>query len=216
MKIAIDSAALGSKFRHMGIYVYAQNLISQFRGIDGEGQGIEFCVFNYPGFANDANLLQPGGSGSLSSSRWLRHERRWNTARVQVVQRALLWSLARFARAIITVSQCSKHDLIETYGLPEHKVSVVYQGYDKSIFDDAAANPELQGNLRQRLGIGESYIVHHGVIQPRKNLKRLIEAYRMMLERNRNLPTDLVLAGPLGWRYAEVLAAAKADAGSKG
>jgi len=262
MKIAIDSAALGSKFRHMGIYVYAQNLISQFRGIDGEGQGIEFCVFNYPGFANDANLLQPGGSVSLSSSKWLRHERLWklggasraaagvgadllflptistapvgnipivctihdvtpvivpsHSARVTLVQRALLWSLARFARAIITVSQCSKHDLIETYGLPEHKVSVVYQGYDKSIFDDAAANPELQGNLRQRLGIGESYIVHHGVIQPRKNLKRLIEAYRMMLERNRNLPTDLVLAGPLGWRYADVLAAAKADAGSKG
>src|SRR5258708_8756576 len=77
MKIAIDSAALGSKFRHMGIYVYAQNLLSQFRGMDGESPGIEFCVFNCPAFANDANLLQPGGSVSLSRSKWCRHDRLW-------------------------------------------------------------------------------------------------------------------------------------------
>ena len=262
MKIAIDSATLGSKFRDMGTYVYAQHLISEFRRLDGLSLGIEFCVFNCPGFANDANLLQPGGSLSLSSTKWLEHERLWklggasraaaavgadllfvptlstapvgkvpvvctvhdvtpimlpsHSAKVTLVQRALLWSLARFARAIITDSHCSKRDLIETYGLPEHRVSVVYLGYDKTIFNDAPADPELQSSLRQRLGIGESYILHHGVIQPRKNLKRLIEAYRMMLEKNRNLQADLVLAGPLGWHYAEVVAAAKSDQGGRG
>jgi glycosyltransferase involved in cell wall biosynthesis len=262
MKIAIDSATLGSKFRNMGTYVYAHNLISQFRRLDGQSQGVEFCVFNCPGFANDANLLQPGGSLRLSNTKWLCHERLWklggasraaagagadllfvptvstapvgrvpvvctihdvtpvrlpsHSAKVMLVQRALLWSLARFARAIITDSQCSKHDLIETYGLPEHRVSVVYLGYDKAIFNDAATDPELQSNLRKRLGIGDSYIVHHGVIQPRKNLKRLIEAYRMMLEMNRNIHADLVLAGPLGWQYADILAAAQANAGSRG
>ena len=262
MKIAIDSATLGSKFRNMGTYVYAQNLISQFGRLDGQSQGVEFCVFSCPGFANDANLIQPGGGVSLSSTKWLAHERFWklggagraasalradllfvptvstapvgkvpvvctihdvtpimlpsHSARVTLVQRALLWSLARFAKAIITDSQVSKRDLIETYGLPEHRVSVVYLGYDKTIFNDVPADPELQSNLRRRLGIGESYILHHGVIQPRKNLKRLIEAYRMLLEKNRNLQHDLVLAGSLGWRYAEVVAAAKSDAGTRG
>lgn len=262
MKIAIDSATLGSRFRNMGTYVYAQNLISQFRRVDGQSEGIEFCVFNCPGFANDANLLQPGGSVSLSGTKWLRHERLWklggasraasgvgadllfvptvstapvgrvpvictihdvtpvmlpsHSAKVTLVQRSLLWALARFAKAIITDSQCSKRDLIETYGLPEYRISVVYLGYDRATFNDAAADPELQSSLRQRLGIGDSYIVHHGVVQPRKNLKRLIEAFRMMLDGNRNLHTDLVLAGPLGWHYADIIAAAKADTGSRG
>src|SRR5262249_50722189 len=46
----------------------------------------------------------------------------------------------------------------------------------------------------------------HGVIKSYKNLKRLIQAYRSMLERNRNLDLDLVLAGPVGWDYQDVMA----------
>ena len=53
-------------------------------------------------------------------------------------------------------------------------------------------------------------------MQPRKNLKRLIQAFRLLLSRNRGLDLDLVLAGPLGWRGEELLAAAAQRAEEKG
>jgi glycosyltransferase involved in cell wall biosynthesis len=58
--------------------------------------------------------------------------------------------------------------------------------------------------------------LHHGTIQPRKNLRRLIEAYRLMLDRNQNLDLELVLAGPLGWGYEETIAAANNGGGTRG
>jgi glycosyltransferase involved in cell wall biosynthesis len=68
--------------------------------------------------------------------------------------------------------------------------------------------------LRLRLGIDKPYVLHHGTIQPRKNLKRLIEAFRLMLARNRSLDLDLVLAGQMGWASEEVFSAAMSGQGS--
>ena len=47
-------------------------------------------------------------------------------------------------------------------------------------------------DLRARLGIEKPYLLHHGTIQPRKNLKRLIQAFRLMLANNADLDFDLV------------------------
>jgi glycosyltransferase involved in cell wall biosynthesis len=134
----------------------------------------------------------------------------WPSKRVMQTLRFLSWSAAKFSRAIITVSEHSKKDLMETYGVPESKVSVVFQGFDKKIFNSAPPGPEQQKELLGRLEVDKPYILHHGAIQPRKNLKRLIEAWRLVLSRNRNLDVDLVLAGPLGLDNEEIVAAAQA------
>jgi glycosyltransferase involved in cell wall biosynthesis len=130
-----------------------------------------------------------------------------HSAKVTWFLRSLLWWACRRSRAIITVSKHSKRDLVMIYGLPESKISVVYNGYDNAIFNDSAPDGDRQQQLRGRFGLERPYLWHHGVIQPRKNLRRLIQAYRLMLGRNRNLELDLVLAGPLGWEYEEILAA---------
>jgi alpha-1,3-rhamnosyl/mannosyltransferase len=113
----------------------------------------------------------------------------------------------RFSRSIITDSEWSKNDLLELYGVPESKVSVVYLGYDSCFFHAMAAPQENEAVLG-RLGVSKPYIVHHGTIQPRKNLARLIAAYRLLISRNPNLDCALVLAGGLGWDYEDVLEAA--------
>lgn len=132
-----------------------------------------------------------------------------HSAKINVVQKFFLWSSAKFSRAVITDSECSRKDIVRVYGVPEEKVSVVYLGFNKAVFNDAEPDRDAQKALLQRCGIDRSYIVHHGTIQPRKNLKRLIEAYRLMLTRNPSLPFDLVLAGGLGWHYEEIVATAK-------
>jgi alpha-1,3-rhamnosyl/mannosyltransferase len=115
---------------------------------------------------------------------------------------------ARWSRAIITDSEWSKRDLLEIYNLPESKVSVVYLGYDKSVYRVDRSSPEGSRSLRQKLGIDRPYIFHHGKIHPRKNLARLIAAYRLLMSRNRNLDLDLVLVGGLSWDYEEIVQAA--------
>jgi glycosyltransferase involved in cell wall biosynthesis len=138
------------------------------------------------------------------------------SSKVTLWLRSLLWWAAKFSRAIITVSECSKRDLLNIYGLPELKVSVVYNGYDPLIFNSTPPDHDLLKNLLDRLGVVRPYLLHHGVVQPRKNLKRLIAAHNLMLSTNRNLELDLVLAGPLGWDYDEIVAAASNGGGTRG
>jgi glycosyltransferase involved in cell wall biosynthesis len=64
-----------------------------------------------------------------------------------------------------------------------------------------------------RLGIDKPYLLHHGTIQPRKNLKRLIQAFHLMLAENADLEFDLVLAGQRGWASDEVVNAAAESRG---
>jgi glycosyltransferase involved in cell wall biosynthesis len=253
---------LSSRLRHQGTYVYARNLLVQFKRIAKSDPEIMFCLFASPQAANDANSVAPESGFELSRTGWLSRDRLWrlggaslaasrahadlvfsptsnilpagaipvvctihdvtpvvmpsHSRRVTMMLRSLLWWSCRRSRAIITVSECSKRDLIRTYGMPESKVSVVYNGYDDAIFNNAPADAERKTLLRQRFSLDRPYLWHHGVIQPRKNLKRLIEAHRLVLARNRHLELDLVLAGPLGWEYEEVLAAAAQGANHRG
>jgi glycosyltransferase involved in cell wall biosynthesis len=260
--VAIDSWVLASRLRHQGTYVYAQNMIAQFKKIAQAGPEVRFTLFSSKNNSNDAKLIRPEVGFDLEQTSWADHDRLWRLGgaglaaarvhadvlfaptssifplgRVPVVctihdvtpikmpshsrsvnlwSRFLLRTSAKRSRAIITDSECSKKDLMSIYGVPESKVSVVYLGFDKANFNDSAPDSELSTNLLCKLGTARSYIVHHGVVQPRKNLKRLIEAYRLMSSRNRNLDLDLVLAGPLGWQCDEIVAAANATSDTRG
>jgi glycosyltransferase involved in cell wall biosynthesis len=128
----------------------------------------------------------------------------------------LLARSAKSSAAIITVSENSRQDLIRICGVPESKVHVVYEGYDRALFNTLAPEQGLLQQLLVRLGINRRYIIHHGAIQPRKNLPRLIAAYRRLLARNPRLDCDLVLAGPLAWQHEETLNAAQDHNAGKG
>jgi glycosyltransferase involved in cell wall biosynthesis len=120
-----------------------------------------------------------------------------DTRRLTALLRFFIWWSARSSRAIITDSVHSKNDLIQFYGVPESKVSVIYLGYDKARFNREPVAPAAIARMQAKFGLTRPYILHHGVDKPNKNLSRLVEAYRLMQERNRNLEVDLVLAGPM-------------------
>jgi glycosyltransferase involved in cell wall biosynthesis len=128
----------------------------------------------------------------------------------------LLTRSAKSSAAIITVSENSRQDIVRICGVPESKVHVVYEGYDRALFNTVPPEPVLLQDLLARLGVCQPYLLHHGAIQPRKNLPRLIGAYRRMLARNPQLNFNLVLAGPLGWQPEETINAARSDNASRG
>lgn len=120
-------------------------------------------------------------------------------------QRCFLRAAAKGSRQIIAVSECTKADLVNVFRLREEKIAVVYNGVDRTVFNAQSADSREQRRVLSKIGVTKPYIFHHGTIQPRKNLVRLIQAYRLMLARNRNLELDLVLAGELGWQYEETV-----------
>jgi len=136
--------------------------------------------------------------------------------RIAFFLKFLLTRSAKSSAAIITVSENSRQDLIRICGVPESKVNVVYEGYDWDLFNAVPPEFVLLQQLLGRLGINRPYVLHHGAIQPRKNLPRLIAAYRQTLARNPQLDFDLVLAGPLAWQHEETINAAEADNGARG
>jgi glycosyltransferase involved in cell wall biosynthesis len=138
------------------------------------------------------------------------------SSRMTTTQRVVFKACARLSRAIITSSECSKQDIVTLLGVPKEKVTVIYDGCDHTVFNSLPADPAMLASLRVRLGVQKPYLLHHGTIQPRKNLKRLIEAFRLMLARDRSLDLDLVLAGQMGWASDEILKAAKNHDGGRG
>ncbi|HET9164751.1 MAG TPA: glycosyltransferase family 1 protein [Candidatus Angelobacter sp.] len=131
-----------------------------------------------------------------------------HSAPVSAMQRLLLKGCARFSHAIITSSECSKKDIVTHLGVAEEKVVVIHDGCDQSLFNPEPPDITALAALHARLGIDKPYLLHHGTIQPRKNLKRLIQAFRLLLADNADLDFDLVLAGRQGWASDEVVNAA--------
>lgn len=112
--------------------------------------------------------------------------------------KAAAWVAAKLSQKVITDSEHSKKDLIEIFDLPPDKVSVVYLGYDRNTFNSLSADFMAQESFLKRLGIRRPYILHHGMVQLRKNVGRLVCAYELLMEKRRDLDFQLVLAGPLG------------------
>jgi glycosyltransferase involved in cell wall biosynthesis len=115
---------------------------------------------------------------------------------------------AKMSQKVLTDSEHSKKDLVEIYNLAPEKVSVVHLGYDREQFNSSPTNTTEQSGLWARLGIRGPYIMHHGMVQLRKNLGKLVEAYSILIERHRDLTFQLVLAGPFGFGSEQLFRAA--------
>ena len=114
----------------------------------------------------------------------------------------LTFSMPRYLQAadiIITPSECSKRDAIEFYGLPEEKIKVIYEAA-APIFQPTR-EPERLAQVRQKYNLPDKFILHVATIEPRKNLGRLLDAFKQIWLEWPEI--RLVLIGKKGWLYDE-------------
>src|SRR5215467_2880666 len=116
-KIAFDTWALGAYARNHGVYVYASNLLAQFKQ-SGWRYGLEIRPYTCSGVENDANKLPAADGFQPRATGLLRFNRLWRcggACALAAMQRADLvfsphWNsvyLEKLAPAVVTV-----HDLI--------------------------------------------------------------------------------------------------------
>jgi glycosyltransferase involved in cell wall biosynthesis len=107
---------------------------------------------------------------------------------------------------IIADSENTRNDLVVLLGVNPNAVSVVPGGVEERFgpVSDAAA----LADVRQRIGVGKNapFVLAIGVIEPRKNLNRLMDAFGLLKERGAGPPDlKLVLAGGHGWLVEGIL-----------
>lgn len=118
------------------------------------------------------------------------------------------------ADKIIAVSNSTKNDILKYY--PEinfKKIKVIYHGYDKELFNENIPEGEIKKTKSKCQIPNARYIIYVGAIQPRKNIKTLIEAYEIIRKENDLGDLKLVIAGDLGWFYEPILEKIKSTEG---
>ena len=123
---------------------------------------------------------------------------------------------ARAATHLIADSSATKRDLIERYGSKPDKITVVYPGYDETIFQPVRNEKAIEA-VKTRYGIVSDYILFVGTLQPRKNLVRLIEVFANMqvgkyasgqvdagLQTCKPANLQLIISGKKGWLYDQI------------
>jgi glycosyltransferase involved in cell wall biosynthesis len=98
------------------------------------------------------------------------------------------------APAIVVPSMSVARDLAEEYDVDLDRIHVVHHGVDANEF--APAQQVVMTAARNRFGIGGSYVMFLGGIEPRKNLEMLVRAF----VRADAPDVSLVIAGgPVPW-----------------
>lgn len=124
-----------------------------------------------------------------------------DTHEAALVRRARrrLPAAARSASMIITASESVKKEIVNLLGVEPGKVAVTPYAA-RSVFQpmDQAETVET----RNRLGIADEFILFVGTIEPRKNLKTLLQAFEEILRKTERNP-QLVIAGRKGWMMEE-------------
>lgn len=101
----------------------------------------------------------------------------------------MYFSAKYFSKAIITVSEFSKRELVNLYGINPEKIVVIYEGVSKL--------PKVDNNFVQKVvekfRLDYPYFLYVGNIRPRKNIFGLLKGFKIFSQKYLNC--KLVLAG---------------------
>lgn len=115
------------------------------------------------------------------------------------------------AEAVIAVSEATKKDLIKLYEVPEDKIHVIHNGYDKDAYHPGIT---VSADILAKYNMKPPYILFVGTIQPRKNVLVLVKAFEE-LKKSKSYPGSLVIAGNPGWLSTDIVTQIKSSSSAK-
>ena len=104
---------------------------------------------------------------------FLRYPELYSTSYRRLFTRKMRYAL-QVADSIVAISEQTKRDIITYFGTDEQRIQVVYQGCNNR-FREPIDESRLQ-SVRQQYALPDNYLLTVGAIEPRKNIRNLIEA----------------------------------------
>jgi len=103
--------------------------------------------------------------------------------KILAVQKRRLEWVKKEADAIIAVSKATKREIVELLGIPEKKITVIYEALPSDVADFGLTAPSAAK---------KPYIFAYGSQSPRKNIKKIIAAFK---EAKKKFDCQLVICG---------------------
>lgn len=107
---------------------------------------------------------------------------------------------AKSAKAVLTVSEFSKQDLMKTYGIEEKKIFVVESSANE---DYKTYSKEENQKTRQKYSNSCPYFYFVGSLQKRKNLTNLFKAFDLFKSKTKS-DVKLLIVGNKKWWKGEI------------
>lgn len=106
------------------------------------------------------------------------------------------------AKHIIAVSNFTKKDITNIYGIKPHNISIVYNG----VSTPPPISPTDIKNTLSKFNITNPYFLALGTLKPNKNYPLLIKAFANFLniQRSKAQSYQLVIAGKKGWLFDDI------------
>jgi glycosyltransferase involved in cell wall biosynthesis len=104
---------------------------------------------------------------------------------------SLAANVFRKAAGLIAISENTRQDAVRLLGLDARRIEVIYPGVPEAYFN------------AQPTPAPKPYVLFVGMIEPRKNVDALLDAWQDFRLRDE---FDLVIAGPAGWAAEKTLA----------
>lgn len=98
---------------------------------------------------------------------------------------------------VVTVSQFSKNRISKILKKEPDEIAVIYDGLS-DCFADFCYDKEQDMKAKGAYGLPEKYILCLSTLEPRKNMRLLVEAFSELIK-EKKIDTNLVLAGRKGW-----------------
>lgn len=115
----------------------------------------------------------------------------------------MYWKAAYGRKRVITVSEFSKQRISDILKKDKTQIEVIYDGISEC-FEQFKYSEEENTKAVELYNLPPDYILCLSTLEPRKNMRLLIDAYDELLS-EKKIDVDLVLAGRKGWLVDNLL-----------
>ncbi len=118
----------------------------------------------------------------------------------RIYMRFVIKNSCRWASDVVCVSQNTKKDVMNLYGIDENKIKVILEGYSGR----DVKNKNLKSNFDfEAKKIKSNFLLFVGRIEERKNVEGIVKAFDIYRKKY-GVDCSLVLAGKPGYGYAKI------------
>lgn len=113
--------------------------------------------------------------------------------------RQLLKKMSRHKKcAWVAVSPHTAQDMADYFPQIANSITIIPPAISNIYYERVSL--EIRNQVNNRYRLERPYLLSVGTIEPRKNYNLLLKVYELLLQKNRNFPYDLVIAGAWGWK----------------